>query len=447
MDVKAFSYFFERTPALYLSLWALFGLLFADGLNPLFLFPLVPLLFHQYKYIFLGMAIFCLFFIYSPKEPFIKDLQGFGIVSVKDIYEQKGLFFMKGELIEWNEEQVHLPISFKIKKQEEHKIAFYKTLFIAGNLKRAFHWQMHIAHYEPISYSYLSFPWLRFYAKQHLQKKMEKGHPNGAILSSLLFGSAVPKSISTSIKRFGLSHLFAISGFHFNLITTLLALLLRPFISYRVFHWTILSLLVLYALLIGPNPSLLRGFLAQAILFLGLAVGKESLGLNTIGIALFFIVLFFPQLVPNLGFIFSFIITFALLLLYPLISQLFPNKPKWLMGPLALLVTVELASFPLNLTLFGSYPLLSPLYNLIVTPLISFSLFLAPLTLIPYICDLVYLPLNIALWTFEVPSSVDVFLYYPLSKVSLTLYLTLLFMGGIYFKEKLKEIPISTNSS
>lgn len=291
-------------------------------------------------------------------------------------------------------------------------------------------------HIQPNTRSSLSFPWLRFYAKKWLQKVMIENHRNGAILSSLLFGSPVPKHISTSIKRFGLSHLFAISGFHFNLITTLLALMIRPWVSYRIFHWVILCLLILYALLIGPNASLLRGFLAQAILFLGLALGKTSFSLNSLGLGLLFINLFFPDLVTQLGFIFSFIITFALLLLYPLVTKLLPDKPAWLTGPLSLLLTVELASFPLNLTLFGTYPLLAPLYNLFVTPLISFTLFLAPLTLIPYVCNLIYIPLNIALWTFEVPPGVDLYFHYNLSPLLLTLYLTVLFTVGIILSQK-----------
>ena len=145
---------------------------------------------------------------------------------------------------------------------------------------------------------------------------------------------------------------------------------------------------------------------------------------------------FFPDLITTIGFIFSFIITFQLLLFYRLVCWLFPDKPKWIMGPVQPSGDRRNSFFPIELVLFGSYPLLAPLYNLFVTPLISFTLFLAPLTLIPYICDLVYIPMNIALWTFEVPSSADIFLRYDLTKTIVTLYFTVLFCGGIYITQK-----------
>lgn len=372
----------------------------------------------------LSLAVFVLFYGMSRTPTPLEVRQGYGLIQVGDIQESKGFLNVKGTLLDWNGTPYNQPHTIRVHKSKEDAIAFHQYLLYSGTVKRPIKIQ-------GASFSYISLPWIRFYAKRALQQKMEGNHPQGVILSALLFGTPLPKSVALSIKRFGLTHLFAISGFHFNLITSLLALLLRPFISYRLFHWAILSLLILYALLIGPNPSLIRGFLSQAILFLGLGLGKEANSINSLGVALGFITLFFPQLTANIGFIFSFIITLALLLLFPYVSRLFPPKPRWLMSPLALLCTVEMASFPLNLTLFGKYPLFSPLYNLCVTPLISFSLFMAPLTFIPYVADLVYLPLKIALWTFEIPPSLDSFLQWTLTPFWLIVYLTALFSAGI----------------
>jgi ComEC/Rec2-related protein len=323
-ETKIFTPFFDKVPSLYLSLFALFGYLYGKTSDWVLLTPLLPLLFHRIRFLILGLALFCLFFASVPSKEKIEIMKGSGIFSIRDVQEQKGFLILKGKLHHWNGVTLNLPATLRVKKVEEAKIQFHKRLFLTGSIKEKKQIEIYATHVEANSPSRFSFPWLRFYIKQKLQRLMEKNHPNGAILSSLLFGSPVPKHIATSIKRFGLSHLFAISGFHFNLITTLLALMLRPFVSYRIFHWVILTLLTIYALLIGPNPSLLRGFLAQAILFLGLALRKNSLGLNSLGAALFFITLFFPDLVTNLGFIFSFIITFALLLLYPLVSRLLP---------------------------------------------------------------------------------------------------------------------------
>ena len=122
--------------------------------------------------------------------------------------------------------------------------------------------------------------------------------------------------------RLGMSHLIAISGFHFSILIGALTLMLR-----RVNRRIVLLLLVvvasLYFALVGGFASIKRAYLMLLVLLAGEFFKLESQPINTLGACLLCMVIWEPVIVLNLGFQLSFLATFSILLFHEPIDQLF----------------------------------------------------------------------------------------------------------------------------
>ena len=269
--------------------------------------------------------------------------------------------------------------------------------------------------------------------------------------------------------RFGLQHIMAISGFHFALIATMTATLLRFILPPRPVATILMALLSTYFLFIGCSPSILRAWVAIQIVLIGQLIGRTPVALNTLGLALCVVLVMDPLLSQHIGFQFSFLATAAILFfsepLNQLLQRLLPSRRLSLMvemnrksqhayillsgarQALALLIAVHLVVLPLVLFLFHRFPVSSLLYNLFYPLLVSGSMFLL---MIAFIADLA-IPLvgtwihqlNSAYTAFilglvtEMPLNLDVMIranWIPAS--SIVLYLAFLLKKGVSLNQK-----------
>ncbi|MDB2614050.1 ComEC/Rec2 family competence protein [Chlamydiales bacterium] len=426
--------FWKKNPALYFSIYALTGTCAAYFSFLPLIIPLFSLKFASTKFWTSGVIIFCAFYLsanFSINSPSIppEGIYGSGIISVKQIFNQDSFSTQfKGDLVNFSEDLPPTPISFYTRKKgfENHS-----HLFIEGKLLNNHYFSP--TKIKGIHKSTFSLPWIRYQTKDWLYRHFFKNTAHPKIFAALLLGYPLPKRIQHQLNRFGLQHLFAISGFHFGLIATLLAFCFRPLISYKYLPQILLFFLLLYALLIGPSASVLRAFITLCIVFIAKILGKESAPLNTIGIALICVILFDPLYVQSIGFIFSFAITFSILLFYPLLKDI-------LYSPFALLLSVELTAIPLTLYLFQSFPLLSLIYNLIHPFLISTALFLFPFPYLSIISDKL---IDIALFTFSLPQKCDLYLQVPpISPLIISTYLTAIYSMGIFYRTQKENTPL-----
>lgn len=236
------------------------------------------------------------------------------------------------------------------------------------------------------------------YIKHHL------GDPASAtFLSALVTGDVEERTLRLDFSRLGLQHILAISGFHFSFCAFILHFLLRPFFSFKVRIPLLLLSLACYFFFLGKAPSILRAFCAIAIFLSAQWCNRRTSGLNALGAALIFELLFDPHVIEQLSFQLSFLCTGALLLFsrcaYSFLQLLFPERsPKelstlplldrhgyaacrWLRKTLSLNCAVHLFALPVLLFLFHRFPLLSLFYNL-------FFPFCASLSLLLFVCAL-----------------------------------------------------------
>ncbi len=192
--------------------------------------------------------------------------------------------------------------------------------------------------------------------------------------------SSIDKNVKESYQSNGVTHLFALSGMHVSLITTILFFifnklkLTKPLI--KVFS---IVVLLFYAVILDISPSIIR-----AILFFILIQVKDILKLKYDNFSIlsvtFFIMIFLnPYYIYDLGFQYSFTITFFLIQNQHLIKKCNNKLTK-----VILISTISfLASLPINIYNFFNINLLSIVINLIFVPFITIVIF--PLSFLTFI--------------------------------------------------------------
>lgn len=230
--------------------------------------------------------------------------------------------------------------------------------------------------------------------------------PCSALFVSLATGDVDERSLAIEFSRLGLSHILAISGFHFALFAAFTVFFFGLFLPFRATQLATLLVVGAYLVFLGPCPSAMRACCAIALALSAKFSGLRSSGINALGAGLAFLLLYDSSIYLNLGFQLSFLCTAALLLLFKpceqLLESLFPHRSTatvktmplldqhgallaaLLRKSLALTLAVHIVTLPVCLFYFSSFPLLgSLLYNLFFPFLLSFSLFLLLLSLIP----------------------------------------------------------------
>ena len=169
-------------------------------------------------------------------------------------------------------------------------------------------------------------------------------------------------------RRWGTSHLLAVSGFHVGLVALglwkiLTSALVRTRVPRRVAVAAASLVLWGYALLAGGAPGALRAAIMLQLLLLGVALGRRGNALNSVAMAALLLLLWRPAWFFDVGWRLSVI---AAMLLAALAERCLSI---WTLPVSSVLVW--LAAYPQVAAVFGSVPLAGLLLNLVALPLFS----------------------------------------------------------------------------
>ncbi len=213
----------------------------------------------------------------------------------------------------------------------------------------------------------------------------------GAFASSLLLGTPLPKDLQDFFRQKGLSHLFAISGWHFSLSASILSMLfaLLPLKIKKILSFILLTSL---AYLFPFSPSVWRAWISSTLLCFSWCFSGSCSGLNRLGIGFVVCSIFFSPFSP--AFVLSFLATLGILIFFPIISSFLYNpwtlflSPFWLRPirylsmTLAVSISAQLFIILPIMQFFGKLPLEGLLYNLIVPFTVLPIIFLLLVTII-----------------------------------------------------------------
>ena len=213
--------------------------------------------------------------------------------------------------------------------------------------------------------------------KDKMIKRIDK-YKSAAYLQAFILGdtSYIDKNARNNYQNIGISHLLAIGGMHISLMLVLLKCLLKKVNKYLSF-FIITFFIFAYLTLVSFQVSMLRSALSYILISINKNFHLE-ISYDYIMILVLVIVLFInPFNIYNLGFQYSYLISFVLVKCRSIITGNYLKKML-----LVSFISI-LSSFPI--TIYNNYQIniLSIVYNLFYVPFINFLLF--PLILLSFI--------------------------------------------------------------
>lgn len=382
-------FFWERNFALASGLFLCFGSLFALS-TPWVLIPAIPLFFLIKKehaplmaiLFFLPLLFFTQLYWLPPSKTPTE-----GIFLIKSI--QKGTGFSTGWLYrgDLHTKGKIVPCTlFSDKRYPANQSYFIQGMLNTKNppfytLKTKEAWVPKGKRWQLAEWRFSAKQSVKDYIFKHISQKRAAD-----FLTAMSTGQLEDPLIKKQFKELGISHVMAISGFHFALLTLAFHFFLRLFLPSKMESIFLIALLFCYFIFVGDSPSVQRAWAAITVFLLGELLEKRALPLNSLGVALIVTTIMNPLSPCSLGFQLSFLATGAILLLYKPIEKLLrlwiPKLSLALLlekslvwqhlyvarslfrEALALTLAVHVAVAPLLVYYFHSFSLNGLIYNL-----------------------------------------------------------------------------------
>jgi competence protein ComEC len=251
------------------------------------------------------------------------------------------------------------------------------------------YFQVYLPEAEIIQYKKTS-PTLKYYLyktrntilqilKDAIPKKAEQ-----SVAEALLIGykEDLDRTMVQSYSNTGVVHIIAISGLHLAMIYGMLIQLLQP-IGHKKWNnhiRTIIILLVLwgFSFITGGAAAILRSAVGFSFLLFSKSLGYKNYTLNTIAASAFFLLLYNPFLLWDIGFQLSYTAVLGIVLFSGYIEQWFHFKNKilqmvWQINSIT--IAAQVLTLPIVLYQFHQFPNLFLFTNFLVVPLSGIILY------------------------------------------------------------------------
>lgn len=208
----------------------------------------------------------------------------------------------------------------------------------------------------------------------------------------------------------GINHLFSISGMHISFIISLLS-----FFSYKII---IVFILLFYLILLGFPASMTRA----VIFYIFMLINKRTLKLERIYLFIILIILMLlynPYYIYNVGFVYSYVITFFLILYSDCLFE-----KKYFKSLLKTSLIIFIITIPINIQNNFYLNFITPILNMLFIPYVSLILF--PLSFITFIFPIFDSGFNLLCIILEKISNflaLNFSLIHPFSKLNLIMFI------------------------
>jgi competence protein ComEC len=198
----------------------------------------------------------------------------------------------------------------------------------------------------------------------------------GAVVLGMLVGETDGLGLGEEIwlSESGLYHIVSVSGLHCAFLVSLVQLCLPR--RRKTMTLCAIPLLILYTLLVGAPPSMVRAAWMQSSLLLAPLFRRENDAPTTLSVASAILLLQNPYAVGSIAFQLSFSALAGILWLSPrvygrLVDEESGRLRKFAAASLATTAGALLLTTPLTALYFNNLPLVSPLANLLGLPLVN----------------------------------------------------------------------------
>jgi competence protein ComEC len=210
---------------------------------------------------------------------------------------------------------------------------------------------------------------------------------SGALIPGMVLGDTSLQSATfkNEMRRSGLTHLVAVSGANFAIVSTFILYLMQFVfrkIPLRLGATTVF--LIAFIALVRPSPSVLRAAAMAAVLLIAQGTHRGRDSLPALGFAIAAVVVADPWQVRDPGFALSVLATAGLLIAAPsLVEKFSAVMPK----PLAIVIATPLAATlfcsPVIVAISGQLSVMSIVANVFAAPAV------APITIVGFVAGLI----------------------------------------------------------
>jgi competence protein ComEC len=209
----------------------------------------------------------------------------------------------------------------------------------------------------------------------------------GALIPGMVLGDTSKQTaeFKLAMKRSGLTHLVAVSGANFAIVSGFVLWLMQFIFRNRKYRIGATALsLIFFIALVRPSPSVLRAAAMAAVVLFAMSHRRAADSLPALGFAMAAVVIADPWQARDAGFALSVLATGGLLLAAPKIIALLQRfMPKKLAESLAPPIAAVLFCAPVLVALSGFLSPMSIIANLLAAPAV------APITVLGFIAALI----------------------------------------------------------
>jgi competence protein ComEC len=197
----------------------------------------------------------------------------------------------------------------------------------------------------------------------------------GALTLGLLIGddSALTEAERHDMRRAGLTHLTAVSGWNVSLVTSAVGLLCLR-LGLRGWSWTALQLVALggFVWVVGLEPPVTRAAIMAVAGLAAIRLGRPAHSVTVLTLAAALMVAISPESLTSLSFQLSIVATLGLVVAARL-TQRFEGLPAVILTPIVATATIGIITAPLLAAETGSISLLTMPANLLAAPIVPIA--------------------------------------------------------------------------
>lgn len=195
--------------------------------------------------------------------------------------------------------------------------------------------------------------------------------PLNGLLLAVLFGDTrfVPEAVRINFERAGILHLFAVSGLNVTLAVAFVFMLCRLFrlpASFRLI--ASLASVFFYLWIVGPTASVNRAVIMVVVALLSWYLARRPDLLTSVSLAALILLLADPHQLFEISFQLSFGAVLGIVLLAPVISEVFKPEIRALVLPAAVTLGAQLSVEPVLAYNFNQLSVVGILANMILVP-------------------------------------------------------------------------------
>lgn len=203
------------------------------------------------------------------------------------------------------------------------------------------------------------------------------------IMEGILFGTMgnIDPQAKDDFAVSGVIHIFSVSGYHVGILVLVFSGL-AEYTGLKQFGRTllILAITLFYAVMTGATPPVMRATLMAWIMLLSKYTEQDCDWVTSLCATALLLLLYHPFSLYNAGFQLSFVATWGLFYLIPVIHKILPPT-VFLRDALSVTMAAQIAVLPITSYYFNYFSLVSIPANLLIVPLISIIMLLGGIAL------------------------------------------------------------------